>query len=251
MTPLDTLSPSGAIHTSAERTSDGRLSTGHALILEDIRIDQGGRPLLSLDARIAPGEVLTLMGPSGVGKSTLLAYLAGFLAPAFTGQGRVLLNDSDLTRLPAEARQLGLLFQDPLLFPHLSVGGNLAFGMPRKESLNASGKGSRKETRRARHEKIEAALEEIGMAGFADRDPTTLSGGQRSRVALMRVLLSKPCAMLLDEPFSKLDASLRQEMRSLVFTRVQRLGLPALMVTHDAADAKAAGGPVIELGAQP
>ncbi|MGB8712980.1 MAG: ATP-binding cassette domain-containing protein [Onishia taeanensis] len=216
------------------------------MILEDIRIDQGGRPLLSLDARIAPGEVLTLMGPSGVGKSTLLAYLAGFLAPAFTGRGRVLLNDTDLTRLPAEARRLGLLFQDPLLFPHLSVGGNLAFGMPWK----APGKGTRKETRRARQEKIEAALEEIGLAGFADRDPTTLSGGQRSRVALMRVLLSRPCAMLLDEPFSKLDASLRHEMRLLVFTRVQRLGLPALMVTHDEADAKAAGGPVIELGAQ-
>ncbi|WP_458525400.1 ATP-binding cassette domain-containing protein [Onishia taeanensis] len=207
------------------------------MILEELRIEQGGRPLVSLDARIAPGEVLTLMGPSGVGKSTLLAYLAGFLAPTFTARGRVLLAGTDLTRLPAEARQLGLLFQDPLLFPHLSVGGNLAFGMPR-------GGG-----RRVRRRHIEAALEEIGLAGYADRDPTTLSGGQRSRVALMRVLLSRPHAMLLDEPFSKLDASLRHEMRSLVFSRVRRLGLPTLMVTHDAADADAAGGPVIELGA--
>ncbi len=246
MTSLDALSPGGVPLTIAERSAGDDLSTGHALILENIRIDQGGRPLMSLDTRIAPGEVLTLMGPSGVGKSTLLAYLAGFLAPAFTGQGRVLLNETDLTRLPAEARQLGLLFQDPLLFPHLSVGGNLAFGMPRK----AARKASRQTTRKARDKTIEAALEEIGLAGFADRDPTTLSGGQRARVALMRVLLSRPCAMLLDEPFSKLDASLRHEMRSLVFARVQRLGLPTLMVTHDEADSNAAGGPVIELGAQ-
>ena len=250
MTSLDALSPGGVPLTIAERSAGDDLSTGHALILENIRIDQGSRPLLSLNTRIAPGEVLTLMGPSGVGKSTLLAYLAGFLAPAFSGRGRVLLNDRDLSRLPAEARQLGLLFQDPLLFPHLSVGGNLAFGMPRNASRKKALKGERKATRQVRGEAIEAALEEIGLAGFADRDPTTLSGGQRARVALMRVLLSRPCAMLLDEPFSKLDASLRHEMRSLVFTRVHRLGLPTLMVTHDEADAKAAGGPVIELGAQ-
>lgn len=205
------------------------------LILEDVAIHLHGSPLVAADTAIAPGEVLTVMGPSGVGKSTLLAYIAGFLSPVFSARGRVMLDGQDLTRLPAEARRAGLLFQDPLLFPHLGVGGNLGFGMREPGS------------RRARRRRIEAALEEIGLAGFHDRDPATLSGGQRSRVALMRVLLSRPRAMLLDEPFSKLDAMLRGEMRQLVFERVRRERLPTLMVTHDIADAEAAGGPVIEL----
>ncbi|WP_227369980.1 ATP-binding cassette domain-containing protein [Halomonas sp. M20] len=208
----------------------------HSLTLEDVHITLEGASLLSVDTSIAPGEVLTVMGPSGVGKSTLLAYIAGFLSPAFHARGRVCLGERELTRLPAEARRVGLLFQDPLLFPHLNVGGNLAFGMTAEGS------------RRKRRQRVEAALEEIGLNGFANRDPATLSGGQRSRVALMRVLLSKPCAMLLDEPFSKLDAALRDEMRQLVFQRVRQENLPTLMVTHDAADAEAAGGHVIELG---
>ncbi|QEA40634.1 ATP-binding cassette domain-containing protein [Pistricoccus aurantiacus] len=207
----------------------------HDLILENVAIHLDGQPLVRVNTHIAPGEVLTLMGPSGVGKSTLLAYIAGFLAPSFEARGRVLLNGQTLTKLPAQARRAGLLFQDPLLFPHLSVGGNLAFGLREK--------GSR------RRERIEAALADIGLTGYYDRDPATLSGGQRSRVALMRVLLSEPQAMLLDEPFSKLDAALRGEMRRLVFDRVRKNRLPTLMVTHDAEDATAAGGRVIELEA--
>ncbi|MFD2189455.1 ATP-binding cassette domain-containing protein [Pistricoccus aurantiacus] len=209
----------------------------HDLALENVAISLDGKPLVAVNTRIAPGEVLTLMGPSGVGKSTLLAHIAGFLAPSFEASGRVLLNGQDLTKLPAQARRAGLLFQDPLLFPHLSVGGNLAFGLREKGS------------RRQRRERIEAALADIGLAGFFDRDPATLSGGQRSRVALMRVLLSEPRAMLLDEPFSKLDTALRDEMRRLVFERVRSRRLPTLMVTHDQEDANAAGGRVIELKA--
>lgn len=206
------------------------------LIIDTVSIQQADKPLLSVDTVIEPGEVLTLMGPSGVGKSTLLAYIAGFLSPAFTATGRVLLGDEEITRLPAEKRHVGLLFQDPLLFPHLSVGGNLAFGMASMKS------------RRERRARIDTALEKTGLAEFYNRDPATLSGGQRSRVALMRVLLSEPRAMLLDEPFSKLDAALRADTRRLVFDCVREEGLPTLMVTHDAADAEAAGGEVIELG---
>ncbi|MCA1770530.1 MAG: ATP-binding cassette domain-containing protein [Halomonas sp.] len=203
------------------------------LVFDKVHIALHGRTLLTLDARIAPGEVLTVMGPSGSGKSTLLAFAAGFLSPAFEAEGQVLLGEHDITALPAERRGVGLLFQDPLLFPHLSVGGNLRFGLPRAAPDKAA--------------KVAAALAAIGLAGFGERDPATLSGGQQSRVALMRLLLSTPRAVLLDEPFSKLDTALRNEMRELVFSRLREAGLPSLLVTHDHQDAAAAGGPIITL----
>jgi putative thiamine transport system ATP-binding protein len=207
------------------------------LVLERLRITQGETEMVAVDASVAPGEILTVMGPSGSGKSTLLAALTGTLAPAFTLSGRILLDGRDITALPPEVRRTGILFQDELLFPHLSVGGNLAFGLP--PGLKG---------RAARRARIEAALAEIGMAGFAGRDPATLSGGQKARVALMRTLLAEPRALLLDEPFSRLDAGLRGQIRTLVFERAQSQGLPVLLVTHDAADAEAAGGRVILLG---
>lgn len=209
------------------------MTTPHRLELRDVRIHQGDKTLVALDTEIAPGEVLSVMGPSGSGKSTLLAYLAGFLAPAFQASGRVLLDDRDIGALPAERRGIGLLFQDPLLFPHLSVAGNLRFGMPRAGADKAA--------------RVDQALAHIGLAGFGERDPATLSGGQKARVALMRLLLSAPCAVLLDEPFSTLDTHLRQEMRRLVFEHLREAGLPSLLVTHDREDAEAAGGRVIEL----
>ncbi len=205
----------------------------HHLVLKDVRIALDGVTLLELDAEVGPGEVLTVMGPSGSGKSTLLAYLAGFLPPAFAASGQALLDGHDITALPAERRGIGLLFQDPLLFPHLSVSGNLRFGMPRSIP--------------DKPERVEAALAQIGLVGFGQRDPATLSGGQKARVALMRLLLSEPCAVLLDEPFSKLDTHLRHEMRQLVFGRLRDAGLPSLLVTHDREDAEDAGGRVIEL----
>ncbi|WP_298432849.1 ATP-binding cassette domain-containing protein [uncultured Jannaschia sp.] len=206
------------------------------LILDDVRIARAGRPLLAIDAAVPPGEVLTVMGPSGVGKSTLLAFVMGDLRAPFTATGRAILDGRDLGDLPPERRHVGLLYQDPLLFPHLDVAANLAFGLPR---------GGTRSTRRAT---VATALAEIGLEGYGPRDPATLSGGQAARVALMRVLLSRPAALLLDEPFGKLDADLRARTRALVFDRARAAGVPILMVTHDAADAEAAGGAVVTLG---
>jgi putative thiamine transport system ATP-binding protein len=206
------------------------------LSLQDVTIMKGSTPLLSVSHDIASGEVLTVMGPSGVGKSTLLAFVTGTLAADFTATGRVLLDGHDITDAAPHQRRVGILFQDDLLFPHLSVGANLAFG------LLAGG------TAAARHDKVQEALREVGLEGFADRDPATLSGGQKARIALMRMLLSEPCALLLDEPFSRLDATLRSQVREMVFDRARARGLPVLMVTHDAEDAQAAGGMIITLG---
>ncbi|MCA3555371.1 ATP-binding cassette domain-containing protein [Aestuariivirga sp.] len=200
-----------------------------ALRLENVSIQLSGRPLiqpLSLD--IEPGETVTLMGVSGSGKSTLLSHVAGDLEPPFTAMGQVSLDGVALDGLPPEKRRIGRLFQDDLLFPHLTVAENLLFGMPR---------GPRPE----RLAKVAAALAEAGLLGFGDRPPNTLSGGQRARVALMRALVAEPRAMLLDEPFSKLDADLRQTMRSFVFEHIAARRIPCLMVTHDKADAPQSG----------
>lgn len=210
-----------------------------ALRLEAVTLAIGGEVLLGpLSVSIAPSEIVTVMGASGSGKSSLLAFLTGTLDPAFAAAGRAFLGEVDLTGLPPEKRGIGILFQDDLLFPHLSVGENLAFALPH------SVKG-----RRARRQAVETALGEAGLADFADRDPATLSGGQRARAAVMRTLLAQPRALLLDEPFSKLDAALRARFREFVFDHARARRLPALLVTHDAADALATGGRVIDLEA--
>lgn len=209
--------------------------TGH-LTLAATQISLGNRVLVArLDLTVGPGDVVTVMGPSGSGKSTLLAFIGGFLDPAFTAEGRVLIGGSDVTDVPAERRRSGILFQDDLLFPHLSVGGNLAFGLA--QDLRGQ----------ARRRAIDDALASADLAGFASRDPATLSGGQRARVALLRTLLARPLVLLLDEPFSKLDATLRQDFRAFVFDHARKQGLPTLLVTHDQADAAAAAGEVITL----
>ncbi|MDP3898608.1 MAG: ATP-binding cassette domain-containing protein [Mesorhizobium sp.] len=207
------------------------------LLLDQVKIALGPRPLVSLTARVAPGEVLTVMGPSGSGKSTLLAYIGGFLDPAFAASGHVSVAGEEITALPAEDRHAGILFQDPLLFPHMTVAGNLVFAIP------PSVRG-----RVARRAIADDALAGVGLGGLGDRDPDTLSGGQKARVALARVLVSGPRLLLLDEPFSKLDADLRQQTRELVFVKARSSALPVVLVTHDEADATAAGGPVVRLG---
>ena len=205
------------------------------LTIDDVCVELNGRKLLHVDAKIAPGEILTVMGPSGSGKSSLLAFIGGFLDPVFHVSGRVFLNGELLTVLPAHLRHTGILFQDPLLFPHMSVGENLLFAVPASVTGNA------------RHGQMERALIDAGLDGFAHRDPASLSGGQKARVALMRVLLSQPKALLLDEPFSKLDADRRDQMRGFVFDLATRQNLPTVLVTHDEADASAAAGQIVRL----
>lgn len=208
-----------------------------ALTLQAISIAIAQRRLVeNISISIAAGEIVTLMGPSGSGKSTLLDFIGGHLDPCFVASGRVLLGGDDVTAWPPERRGIGVLFQDDLLFPHLSVAGNLAFGLPRA----IKGKGTR-------HSLVMQALAEAGLPGFASRDPATLSGGQRARVALLRTLLSQPRALLLDEPFGKLDQVLRQEIRRFVFSHATSRALPVFLVTHDSADAEAAGGRVLTI----
>ena len=194
-----------------------------------LHLSRQQQPLLSLSAEIPAGEVLTVMGPSGSGKSSLLNWLAGLLAPQFSASGQVFLEGKDITHLPTHQRAIGLLLQDPLLFPHLTVAENIAFAMPQAI------KGAKRQAQ------ILAALDSVGLADMASRNPANLSGGQQARVALLRVMLAQPKALLLDEPFSKLDSRLRQEVRELVFNYIQQAGIPALLVTHDQADVPAAG----------
>lgn len=213
------------------------MTDDQGLVLDGVRIALGERLLVALNARVRAGETLTVMGPSGAGKSTLLAYIGGFLDPVFAATGRVSVDGVDLSALDAEHRHAGILFQDPLLFPHLSVAENIAIAIP--ETVRG---------RKQRRGLAEAALEDAGLAGFGDRDPETLSGGQKARVALQRVLMSHPRILLLDEPFSKLDADLREQTRELVFDKARQAGLPVVLVTHDMDDARAAGGQVHKVG---
>ena len=206
------------------------------LVLDGLTLSLAGRAILRLSLRVEPGEIVSVMGPSGSGKSSMLAAICGTLDPAFQMAGEIRLDGRRIDVEPPELRRTGILFQDDLLFPHLSVGGNLAFG------LAATVRG-----RKARRSCVEEALSAADLEGFADRDPATLSGGQRARVSLLRVLLSQPRAVLLDEPFSKLDMALRSRFRAFVFHELRSRALPALLATHDHEDAKAAGGKVIEL----
>ena len=183
----------------------------------------GGVLLQHLQLEVAPGQVHTLMGESGSGKSSLLAAVCGTLDVALRFDGSVHLNGLRIDQLPTQARRVGILFQDDLLFPHMTVRENLLFALPRGNAA-------------AREAQVLQALRDVEMADNLQADPATLSGGQRARVALARALLAQPQALLLDEPFSRLDAALRVRMRALVFGMIRARGIPALLVTHDEQD---------------
>ena len=170
-----------------------------------------------LQINVPPAIVHTVMGASGSGKSSLLAAVCGTLAPVFTFEGAVSLNGQRIDAMSTEQRRVGILFQDDLLFA-VSAG-------PKAQ----------------REAQVKQALDDLELPGFAHADPATLSGGQRARIALMRALLAQPHALLLDEPFSRLDAALRDRMREFVFDTVRTRQIPVMLVTHDEADVADAG----------
>ena len=179
--------------------------------------------LSDLHLAVPAGCVHTVMGASGSGKSSLLAAICGTLEPGMRCNGTVHVNGRRLDTLPTHQRAVGLLLQDDLLFAHLSVLENLLFAV-------------RPGPQAQRRQQAVAALADVELAAYAQANPATLSGGQRARVALARALLAHPVALLLDEPFSKLDTALRQRMREQVFGAIAQRRIAAILVTHDPAD---------------
>jgi iron(III) transport system ATP-binding protein len=176
-----------------------------------------------VDLEIAPGELFFLLGPSGCGKTTLLRCVAGFYLPE---AGTIRIGDTDVTRLPPEARDTGMVFQSYALWPHLTVAENVAFGLELRKVARA-------ETR----QRVAEALAMVKMTDRADYRPGQLSGGQQQRVALARALVIRPKCLLLDEPLSNLDAKLRLEMRAEIRRICKQAGLTAIYVTHDQKEA--------------
>ncbi len=199
-------------------------------IARKIGITNDGESLFSgLEFSVDNGAILSVMGPSGSGKSSLLNFISGTLDTMFSTSGALYLDDVLLNNLPTHRRRIGLQFQDHLLFPHMTVGENLTFGIPKHYR------------RPERLKMVREALTDCGLEGFDNKTPENISGGQRARISLMRTLLSEPRLILLDEPFSKLDAELRGQFREFVFGQIKSRNIPALMVTHDAQDLPISG----------
>jgi iron(III) transport system ATP-binding protein len=178
-----------------------------------------------VDLDVRPGELLTLLGPSGCGKTTTLRMIAGFQAPS---SGRILIAERDVTHVLANQRDIGFVFQNYALFPHLTIFGNVAYGLQVRS--NSAG-----EIERA----VAEALELVGLAGFGERLPNELSGGQQQRVALARAIVIRPRVLLFDEPLSNLDAKLRVSMRGEIRRLQQALKITTVYVTHDQEEAMA------------
>ena len=196
------------------------------LELRDINKQWDHRPLLDgVSLRVAAGETVALLGASGSGKSTLLKIVAGLDAPE---AGSVWFDGVDITALPPEQRGFALMFQDFALFPHLNLQDNVAFGLVEQ--------GVRRSEAR---NQARIMLARFGLAGQALRKVWTLSGGEQQRVALARALITQPRALLLDEPFSALDATLREQLRTEFRERITEAGMSAILVTHDELEARA------------
>ncbi|MBK5932646.1 thiamine transport system ATP-binding protein [Rhodovulum imhoffii] len=180
---------------------------------------------LAADFSVPTGQTVAILGPSGAGKSTLLDVIAGFVPAA---SGRILWNETDLNGLSPGARPVSVLFQDNNLFPHLTVAQNAGLGLRSDLRLGPE-----------HHQSVMDSLARVGLAGMERRKPATLSGGQRSRAALARMLLRGRPLMLLDEPFAALGPALKADMLALVADLATETGATVLMVTHDPEDARA------------
>lgn len=184
-------------------------------------------PLLQIDQwHIADGQIATVMGPSGVGKSTLLRWLLGEPLRGFDCQGELWLDGRNITALPIHQRGIGLMYQQGDLFPHFSVAENLLFALPRQP-------------RRSKAEalgELQATLAQLGLVQHLHRAPGQLSGGERARIALLRSLLAAPRALLLDEPFAALDSELRAHIRQFTYQQIMQRQIPAIVVTHNPED---------------
>ena len=196
---------------------------------------EAGLPVLhGVDVSVEAGATLALLGPSGCGKTTLLRIIAGLEVPdsgTVSVGGKVLTGPRGV--VPPEKRRVGMVFQDWALFPHLSVGRNIGFGLPRAERRSSP--------------RIDEALELVGLAGMGERMPSTLSGGQQQRVALARAIAPRPSVLLLDEPFSNLDATLRSRVRTEIHQLLVELGITTIFVTHDQDEAFILGDQVAVL----
>ena len=207
-----------------------------ALALAGVRKAFGPRTILAdINLEVASGGLLAVLGSSGSGKTTLLRLICGFER---SGGGTIRLGDSLVSgpgvHVPPERRRVGYVAQDGALFPHLSVADNIAFGLPRRQ--------------RQKHDRVAELLELVGLpAGYADRPPQELSGGEQQRVSLARALAPQPGLVLLDEPFSSLDAGLRVETRQAVAAALRSTGATAVLVTHDQAEALSMGDAVAVL----
>lgn len=208
------------------------MSNNDFLVLKNVTKAFGKAVVIdNLDLSIKRGTMVTLLGPSGCGKTTVLRLVAGLESPT---SGQIFIDGEDVTKSSIQNRDICIVFQSYALFPHMSIGDNVGYGLKMQ--------GVSKEERAKR---VKEALELVDLAGFEDRYVDQISGGQQQRVALARALVLKPKVLLFDEPLSNLDANLRRSMREKIRELQQRLGITSLYVTHDQTEAFAVSDEVI------
>lgn len=204
------------------------------LELKELSIGWPDLALLSaFSLTVSAGEIAMIQGPSGCGKSTLLSAIAGTSDPQLQITGDIYLNGTLLNQAPPQQRRIAILFQEALLFPHLTVAENLAFGLA--DGLSRS----------ARQMAVIEALQQADLTGYGDKDPAHLSGGQKARIAMMRAMLCHPHALLMDESFASLDPSLRSQFGQFVADKIAETKIPALLISHHEDDRQFATGKVI------